>query len=277
MKIDAHQHFWQYREPEYPWIGPGMDILRRDYLPAEFERVMRSAGFGGSVAVQARQVPEETTWLLELADAHPFIKGVVGWVDLRSADLRRQLGQYSRYHAMRGVRHVVHDEPDDLFMLRKAFLTGISLLAEFGLVYDLLIFPRHLPASWQLVERFPSQRFVLDHIGKPPIREGSLEPWSTGIRRLAAFPNVFCKISGLVTEADWKAWKVEDLTPYLDLVFEVFGTRRLMIGSDWPVCTLSAPYNRVMTAATDYLGRFSPEEQKLVLEENARRIYRLRQ
>jgi L-fuconolactonase len=277
MKIDAHQHFWHYREHEYPWIGPGMDSLRRDCLPPEFEPLMRAAGFGGSVAVQARQVPEETTWLLELADAYPFIKGVIGWVDLLNTDLlHRQLEQYSCHHALCGVRHVVHDEPDDMFMLREDFLTGIDLLAGFGLVYDLLVFPRHLPVAWQLVERFPGQRFVLDHIGKPPIREGLLEPWATGIRKLAEFCNVFCKISGMVTEADWASWKATDLTPYLDVVFDAFGTRRLMIGSDWPVCTLSASYDLVMTATTDYLGRFPPEEQEMVLEGNARRIYGLR-
>ncbi len=277
MKIDAHQHFWYYDEHEYPWIGIGMGALRRDYLPAELELLMQSAGCGGSIAVQARQVPKETAWLLELADAHASIKGVVGWVDLCSADLRSQLKQYSRHQALRGVRHVIHDEPDDLFMLRKDFLTGICLLAEFGLVYDLLLFPRHLSVARQLVERFPNQPFVLNHIGKPPIREGLLEPWSTGIRRLAAFPNVFCKISGMVTEADWRAWKATDFTPYLDVVCEAFGMRRLMIGSDWPVCTLAAPYGRVMMAATDYLGRFTAEEQQMVLGGNAQRIYGLRQ
>jgi L-fuconolactonase len=277
MKIDAHQHFWHYREPEYPWIGPGMDALRRDHLPAEFERLMQSAGLGGSIAVQARQVPEETAWLLDLAGAYPFIKGVVGWIDLCSPDrLHRQLELYSRHDALCGVRHVVHDEPDDMFMLREDFLTGISMLAGFGLVYELLLFPRHMPVALQLVERFPGQPFVLDHIGKPPIRQGSLEPWSTGIRRLAAFPHVFCKISGMVTEADWRTWKASDLMPYLDVVFEAFGTRRLMIGSDWPVCTVAAPYDRVITVVTDYLRRFSQEDQEMVLERNARRIYGLR-
>ncbi len=277
MKIDAHQHFWRYQEQGYPWIGPGMGALRRDCLPGEFGRLMQSAGFGGSIAVQARQVSEETDWLLELADAHPFIKGVVGWVDLRSADLRSQLEHYTSHGALCGVRHVVQDEPDELFMLREDFLTGISQLAGFDLVYELLLFPRHLTVSRQLVERFPAQRFVLDHIGKPPIRKGLLEPWATDIRKLAAFPNVFCKVSGMVTEADWRAWKVEDLAPYLDVVFEAFGVRRLMVGSDWPVCTVAAPYDRVMTIMTDYLGRFHKEEQEMVLEENARRIYGLRQ
>jgi L-fuconolactonase len=276
MKIDVHQHFWRYRDREYPWMGAGMDVLRRDYLPAEFRRLMQSAGFEGSVAVQARQVPEETAWLLELADAHSFIKGVVGWVDLCSADLRSQLERYASHRALRGVRHVVHDEPDDLFMLREDFMAGIGQLAGFDLVYELLLFPRHLPTARRLVECFPDQRFVLDHIGKPPIRKKLPEPWATDIRTLAGLPNVFCKVSGMVTEADWEAWKVEGLTPYLDVVFEAFGTPRLMVGSDWPVCTVAAPYSRVMAVVTDYLGRFSQAEQEMVLEGNARRIYGLR-
>ncbi len=275
MRIDAHQHFWRYCEQEYPWIGPGMDLLRRDYLPAEFERVMQTCGFGGSIAVQARQIPEETAWLLALADTHPFIKGVVGWVDLRGADLGRQLERYAPDRALRGVRHVVHDEPDDRFMLGEDFLTGISRLADFGLVYELLLFPRHLPIACRLVERFPGQRFVLDHAGKPQVRDGLLEPWASGVRRLAASPNVFCKVSGMLTEADWKGWRAADLEPYLDVVFEAFGTGRLMIGSDWPVCTVAAPYDRVMTVVTDYLVRFPQEEQEMVLGGNARWIYGL--
>lgn len=277
MKIDAHQHFWRYHEQEYPWIGPGMDALRKDYLPAQFERLMRSAGFEGSIAVQARQVPEETTWLLELADTHPFIKGVVGWVDLRCADLELQLERYARNRALRGVRHVIHDEPDDRFMLREDFLNGISQLAAFGLVYELLLFARHLPVACRLVERFPGQPFVLDHIGKPPVKKGLLEPWATDIRKLAALPNVSCKISGMVTEADWSAWRETDLTPYLDVVFEAFGVRRLMVGSDWPVCAVAAPYDRVMKVVTDYLGRFSQEDREMILGGNAHRIYGLRQ
>ena len=277
MRIDAHQHFWHYREREFPWIGPGMDALRKDYLPAQLERLMRSAGFEGSIAVQARQMPEETTWLLELADTHPFIKGVVGWVDLRCADLQRQLERYAGKRALRGVRHVIHDEPDDCFMLREDFLNGISQLAAFGLLYELLLFARHLPVACRLVERFPGQQFVLDHIGKPPIKKGLLEPWATDIRKLAALPNVSCKISGMVTEADWSAWRQTDLTPYLDVVFEAFGVRRLMVGSDWPVCTVAAPYDRVMKVVTDFPGRFSQEDREMILGGNAHRIYGLRQ
>jgi L-fuconolactonase len=277
MNIDTHQHFWLYRRDEYTWIGQGMDALRRDYLPDEFERLMRAAGFEGSLAVQARQVPEETRWLLELADAHPFIKGVVGWIDLCSAHVARQLERYARHPVLRGIRHVLHDEANDFFMLRKDFLSGISVLSDFGLVYELLVFPRHLSVASQLVEMFPGQVFVLDHIGKPPIREGLLEPWATGIRKLASFPNVFCKVSGMVTEADWKSWKQEDLAPYLDAIFDAFGTHRLMVGSDWPVCTLAAPFDLVMRIVKDYMRGYRKEEREMVLGGNACRVYKLRE
>jgi L-fuconolactonase len=277
MNIDTHQHFWRYRRDEYPWIGQGMDALRRDYLPDEFERLMRPAGFEGSLAVQARQVPEETDWLLELANAHPFIKGVVGWVDLCSAHVAQQLERYARHPVLRGVRHVLHDETDDFFMMRKDFLTGISMLSGFGLVYELLVFPRHLSVASQLVGMFPGQVFVLDHIGKPPIREACLEPWATGIRMLASCPNVFCKVSGMVTEADWKSWKQEELAPYLDVIFDAFGTYRLMAGSDWPVCTLAAPYDRVMRLVKDYMQGYREEEREMVLGGNACRVYRLQE
>lgn len=277
MNIDTHQHFWRYRRDEYPWIGQGMDALRRDYLPDEFERLMRPAGFEGSLAVQARQVPEETDWLLELANAHPFIKGVVGWVDLCSAHVAQQLERYARHPVLRGVRHVLHDETDDFFMMRKDFLTGISVLSGFGLVYELLVFPRHLSVASRLVGMLPGQVFVLDHIGKPPIREACLEPWATGIRKLASCPNVFCKVSGMVTEADWKSWKQEELAPYLDVIFDAFGTYRLMAGSDWPVCTLAAPYDRVMRLVKDYMQGYREEEREMVLGGNACRVYRLQE
>ena len=277
MNIDTHQHFWRYRRDEYPWIGQGMDALRRDYLPDEFERLMRPAGFEGSLAVQARQVPEETDWLLELANAHPFIKGVVGWVDLCSAHVAQQLERYARHPVLRGVRHVLHDETDDFFMMRKDFLTGISVLSGFGLVYELLVFPRHLSVASRLVGMLPGQVFVLDHIGKPPIREACLEPWATGIRKLASCPNVFCKVSGMVTEADWKSWKQEELAPYLDVIFDAFGTYRLMAGSDWPVCTLAAPYDRVMRLVKEYMQGYREEEREMVLGGNACQVYRLQE
>ncbi len=275
MRIDAHQHFWRYNDSEHSWMGPEMDTLKRDFLPRELEVLLRSAGFDGSIAVQARQVPEETRWLLELADQYPFIKGVVGWVDLRSPGLRDQLENFAAHPRLCGVRHVVHDEPEDLFMLRKDFRNGIASLAEFDLAYDLLLYPRHLPVACELVGMFPDQRFVLDHIAKPHIRAGLIEPWASDIRRLAAFPNVFCKLSGMVTEANWKAWRPAQLEPYLDVVFESFGAGRLMIGSDWPVCTVAGPYEHVMAVVVDYIRRYTLRDQEMILSETAVRAYGL--
>jgi L-fuconolactonase len=273
MNIDAHQHFWRYNESEYGWMGPGMETLKRDHLPPDLLPLLQSAGFDGTIAVQARQVLEETRWLLELADQYSFIKGVVGWVDLRSPQLHHQLEPFAAHPKLRGVRHVVHDEPDDQFMLREDFVRGISMLSEFHLTYDLLLFPKHLPAACELVKRFPQQRFVLDHIAKPLIKGGILEPWATDLRKLAAFPNVFAKVSGMVTEANWQAWKPADFTPYLDAVLDVFGVERVMLGSDWPVCTVAATYGQVISIVAEYIRRFSPDEQKQILGGNARRFY----
>ncbi len=277
MRLDAHQHFWRYSPREYPWIGRGMELLRSDFLPADLLPPLQSIGFDGSIAVQARQSIEETIWLLALADQHAFIRGVVGWVDLCDPQLKQQLERFAVHDKFCGVRHVLHDEPDDRFMLREDFRGGIGFLAEFNLAYDLLLFPRHLRPAADLVARFPRQRFVLDHIAKPPIKDGVMEPWGRDIRQLAGFPNVSCKISGMVTEADWHGWKAGDFTPYLDVVFEAFGANRVMIGSDWPVCTVSAPYDRVMSITMDYTGQLSDHEQKMVLGQNASAFYGIRQ
>jgi L-fuconolactonase len=276
MKIDAHQHFWKYNDHDYQWITAGMDKLRHDHMPADLSPFMEAAGVGATVAVQARQSIEESLWLLELADQHSFIRAVVGWVDLCSADLNQQLEMLAQRPKFRGVRHVVQDEPDDNFMLRESFLAGLSQLRRFGLTYDLLLFPRHLPVARQVVKRFPDQRFVLDHIAKPPVRSGEMEPWARDLKRLAEFPNVYCKISGLVTEAKWDAWRPQDFEPYLDVVLNAFGSRRLMIGSDWPVCTLAADYAYVIRLGTGYLARLSSDEQKAILETNPAEFYSIR-
>jgi len=245
VKIDAHQHFWKYSVADYGWINDAMAVLKRDFLPEDLRPLLQSNGFDGSIAVQARQTLDETRWLLELADRNEFILGVVGWVDLCSSHVGDQLREFAGNRKLVGVRHVVQDEPDDRFMLRPEFRRGIAQLAEFGLVYDLLLYPRHLPAAIQLVREFPDQSFVLDHIAKPPIAEGArseIELWTHNIEELATSPNVACKLSGMVTEANWRLWKIEDFQPYLDAVLRAFGPSRLMIGSDWPVCTLAANY-----------------------------------
>jgi L-fuconolactonase len=276
MYIDAHQHFWRYDQREYGWIDDSMAALRRDFLPTDLKPELERNGFQGCVAVQARQTLEETRWLLELAERAPFILGVVGWVDLRSPRWRFELQPLAGKSKLVGVRHIVQSEPDERFLLQPDFLRGIAMLEESDLAYDILIYPQHLPVAAEFVRRFPRQRFVLDHLAKPPIKSGAVDVWARGILELAAFPNVYCKVSGLVTEADWRAWKPEDMWPYLDVTFECFGPRRLMIGSDWPVCTVAAPYARVMNAVKDYLGKYSAEDREAVLGGNAATFWRLK-
>jgi L-fuconolactonase len=252
-----------------------MEILRQDRLPENLAPLLDSAGIDGTVTVQARQTVEETRWLLELADRHPFIKGVVGWVDLCDPELHQQLERISTHPKFCGVRHVVQDEPDDQFMLREGFLQGLAALQAYGLTYDILIFPRHLPVACHVVAQFPDQPFVLDHIAKPLIKEQVMDPWAEGIQRLAAFPNVYCKASGLVSEADWQRWQPADLRPYLDIVFEAFGPERIMFGSDWPVCTLAGTYAEVADALYDYVKILSEHEQAAVWGETAWKFYGL--
>ncbi|MFM9025544.1 MAG: amidohydrolase family protein [Planctomycetaceae bacterium] len=273
MRIDAHQHFWRYNPAHQVWMTDAMAMLRRDHLPEELQPLLRAAGFDGCIAVQARQMIEETEWLLQLADAHPFIKGVVGWVDLRSHALPAQLERFAPHPALVGVRHVVHDEPDDTFMLLPEFRRGISQLRAFDLAYDLLLHPRHLPVAVRLVREFPDQRFVLDHIAKPAMREGLVSPWREDLERLAECPNVTCKLSGLVTEAHWGRWRPEEFHRYLDIVVAVFGPERLMIGSDWPVCTLSGDYVGTMSVVVDYLRRFPAHVREAVLGGTCARVY----
>ncbi len=273
MRIDSHQHFWRYQAPSYSWITERMRILQRDYLPAELEPLLRAGGFDGCIAVQACQSVEDTAFLLELARRHAFIKGVVGWVDLCSDRLDEELARFAADPGLVGVRHIVHDEPDDDFMLRADFRRGISRLRTFDLTYDLLLFPRHIPRAVRLAEEFPEQPFVLDHIAKPVIRDGQFSPWREDLRTLAAFPNVTCKLSGLVTEARWDSWRPEDIHPYLDIVVEAFGPSRLMIGSDWPVCLLAGDYRRVMDVVVGYVERLSKDERRGILGENAARVY----
>jgi L-fuconolactonase len=275
MRIDTHQHFWRYNPEEFGWIDDSMATLRRDFLPHNLEPELAAAGFDGSIAVQARQTLDETRWLLELAASSPLILGVVGWVDLRSPDVRAQLDEFAGNPKLLGIRHIVQSEPDDRFLLQPEFLRGISGLEEFDLTYDILIYAKHLPVAAEFVQRFPRQRFLLDHLAKPPIKSGELHPWDSGIRELAKSPNVFCKLSGLVTEADWKNWKPEHIVPFLDVAFDSFGPVRLMIGSDWPVCAVAASYSRVMNVIREYLSKYPSDVQNAVLGENAHRFWKL--
>lgn len=272
--IDAHQHFWTYNQRDFGWIDESMASIRRDFLPAELKLQLENNGFHGSVLVQVRQTLEETRWMLELAEKNPFILGVIGWVNLRSPGLRAELESFAAYPKLVGIRHIVQSESDD-FLLQPDFLRGISMLEEFDLSYDILIYAQHLPIAADFVERFPRQRFVLDHLAKPPIKSRAVDLWARGLRKLAAFPNVCAKLSGLVTEAEWPTWKPEDIRPYLDVAFECFGPGRLMIGSDWPVCTVAASYTQVVNLVKDYLVRYAVEERDAVLGGNAANLWRL--
>ena len=274
MKLDAHQHFWSYDAAQYPWIPAG-SALHRDWLPGDLAPLLASAGLDGCIAVQARQTVEESRWLLALADRAAIVRGVVGWVDLRSEQVGAQLAELARHAKFRGVRHVVQEEPDVNFMLGADFQRGIGALHQFGLTYDILIFPKQLPSAIELVRRFPDQQFVLNHIAKPPIKAGTLSPWREQIRELAKAPNVFCKVSGMVTEADHAHWQATDFTPYLDVVFAAFGEERVMFGSDWPVCLLAGEYARVFALANDFAAQFTAAAREKLFGGNAARFYRI--
>lgn len=253
-----------------------MTVLKRDYLPDDLEPELFKAGLSGSVVVQARQTVEETRWLLRLAEEHDFIKGVVGWVDLCSeSELRKQLDEFCKYKKFTGVRHVVHDEPEDNFMLRDDFLKGISILKAYNLTYDLLLFPKHLPVAQLVVSMFPEQKFVVDHIAKPQIKDQITDPWKEDIIMLAGHRNVWCKLSGMVTEADWDKHKSEDFQPYLDIVFSAFGTDRIMMGSDWPVCLVAAKYNDVATIIETCISGMPAEIQQKIMGFNCIEFYGL--
>jgi L-fuconolactonase len=272
MRLDAHQHFWSYDAAQYPWIPAGSP-LHRSWLPDDLAALQKPLGFEGSIAVQARQVVGESDWLLGLADKHANVKGVVGWVDLRSDRVEADLARLAAHPKFVGVRHVVQEEPDDDFMLGKDFQRGIAKLHAHGLTYDILIYPRQLEAAIRLAENFPQQPFVLDHIAKPRIKDGAIEPWKSQLRRLAKSPNVRCKVSGMLTEADHKSWQAEQFRPYLDTVFEAFGPSRLMYGSDWPVCLFAGSYEQAFRLVDDYARGLSESEKAGLFGGNCARFY----
>ena len=275
QRMDAHHHLWRYSAEEYGWIDGSMAQLQRDFLPEDLIALLRSAGIDGTIAVQARQTLEETQWLLDLADRHQEICGVVGWAPITDPELPSYLEGLLGRPKLKGLRHIVQAEPDENFILGEDFNRGIRALHGTGLVYDVLIYERHLPQTIAFVDRHPDQAFVLDHIAKPKICKGELEPWAERIRELAKRENVSCKISGMVTEADWKRWTVEGLRPYLDTVVEAFGPRRLMVGSDWPVCLVACGYAQWFRVLEQYFAGFSIEERDAVFGDNTRRVYRI--
>jgi len=275
MTIDAHQHFWRYDPARDAWITDAMSLLKRDFLPEQLEPELAANGMDATVVVQVDQSEEETLFLLDLAERSERIAGVVGWVDLRAPGIEERLRFYSQYKKLRGFRHIAQSEPDG-YLVGPDFTRGISLLREFGFVYDILIYPRQLPAAIDLVARFPDQRFVVDHLAKPLIKDGIREPWESYIRTIAQNANVFCKVSGLVTEADWQRWTPEDIRPYLDVAFEALGPERLMFGSDWPVCLLAANYRRVKEVLESYVDQHAAQRKENIFGGNAIRFYGLK-
>jgi len=276
MRVDAHQHFWRYSEKEYGWINDAMAVIRQDFLPADLLPLLREAGIATTVAVQARQSIEETEWLLKLAREHDWIAGVVGWVPLVDPKVDEILERLSSDSKLKGMRHVLQGEADQ-YMQRDDFHAGIAWLERYSLTYDVLILERQLAAAIQLVDLHPTQLFVLDHLAKPLIAGHELEPWRTHIRELARRPHVVCKLSGMVTEADFDTWTPEDLRPYMETVLDAFGPERLLFGSDWPVCTVASSYMRWVSVVRDFVEQLTVDEQAAIFGRNATKIYRLQE
>lgn len=275
MNIDSHQHFWRYDLRRDTWITDEMAVLKRDFLPEDLLPELTSNGMDASVAVQAGQSEQETLFLLDCAAQHPQIAGVVGWVDLCASNVRERLAYFSQFKKLRGFRHIVQAEADDNFLLREDFCRGAGFLREFGFTYDILIYPKQLPAAGKFVAKCPDQAFVIDHLAKPLIRSRQMEPWREQIRAIATQPNVFCKVSGIITEADWAHWSADDCRPYLDVIFEAFSVDRLMFGSDWPVCLLGGTYGRVKDLVDVYMRGLPAADCQKIFGLNAARFYGL--
>lgn len=273
--IDTHQHFWHYDPVRDAWITDEMHTIRRDFLPAHLAPILQNNGVEGCIAVQAEQSESETHFLLGLAEENSFIKGVVGWVDLQAPDIEERLDYFSRFQKLKGFRHILQGEKKRDLMLEPSFQHGIGLLQKYKYTYDILIYPDQLPFIATLVSAFPGQKFVIDHLAKPAIKKGEIKDWKKELAAVAKHQNVFCKVSGLVTEGDWMSWKKEDFYPYLDVVAALFDTNRLLFGSDWPVCLVAAEYNDVFSLAENYFSSFSEEDRKMVFAENADRFYNL--
>ncbi len=275
MIIDTHHHFWNYNPIEFDWIDDNMANIRKNFLPTDLKKTISDANVDGVISVQARQITEETEWLLQLASENEFIKGVIGWVPLASNNIQEVLEKYASSKWLKGVRHVVQGEPDPEFILGKDFNAGVKLLKAFNLIYEILIFEHQLPNTIRFVDQHPNQKFVLDHIAKPAIRNNKITDWAKNIRELARRENVSCKISGMVTEANFKEWTVKQLQPYFDVVLESFGTERLMFGSDWPVCLAAVQYKNWVEIVKNQISEFFQMEQDQILYKNAVKIYQL--
>lgn len=273
MTIDSHQHFWTFDPIRDSWITDDMSVIQRNFYPEDLQPTLQQNGINACVAVQADQSLAETRFLLDLATKNDFVKAVVGWIDLQADNIDEQLSEWKSEKKLAGFRHVLQAEPDLEYMLRPHFLRGISKLKKHGFTYDILIFPKHLATAQKFVAQFPDQPFVLDHIAKPYIKAGLIDDWERDIRDLSKFKNLQCKVSGIITEADWKTWTYEQIKPYLDVVFDAFGTDRIMFGSDWPVCLVAGEYSEAKGIIETYTQGFSASEKAKVFGENAARFY----
>ncbi|MGN6162997.1 MAG: amidohydrolase family protein [Flavisolibacter sp.] len=275
MRIDAHQHFWKYDPVKDAWITDDMQIIRKDFLPKDIQPLLAQNNFGGCMAVQADQSETETDFLIELAHENDFIKGIVGWVDLRAADVKERLEHYSQFKIVKGFRHILQAEAQRDLMLQSNFKNGMATLQSFSFTFDLLIFPDQLPFAKKLAALFPEQKFVLDHLAKPYIKLKKIDEWKNDMQAIAPHENVYCKLSGMTTEADWQHWEKDDLKPYIDVVVKALGMDRILFGSDWPVCLLAASYNETVDIVKDYFSSFSIDEQNKIFGQNAIKFYNL--
>jgi len=275
MVIDSHQHFWKYEPVKHSWIDDDMSVIRRDFLPSDLAKVYQENSIDGCVAVQADQTQEETDFLIDLASINNFIKGIVGWVDLRAENIENVLEKYSTDKIVKGFRHVVQGEADHNFLLRPNFSRGISLLEKHNFTYDILVFPHQLGSVLEFVKKFPHQKFVIDHIAKPYIKDGYFEGWATMVTAIGKHENVSCKMSGMVTEADFNTWTPEQIHPYMDTALEAFGSKRILFGSDWPVCLVAGNYSKIKKLTTDFISQLSQIEQNSIMGNNAIEFYNL--
>ena len=275
MIIDSHQHFWIYEAEKHAWIDDDMKVIRKDFMPEDLKLVYQNNGIDGCVAVEADQTLAQTDFLLDLAEKNNFIKGVVGWADLRASNINDVLKQYSQFPKLKGFRHVVQAEADHNFMLRPDFLNGIAALEKYNYTYDILIFPHQLGAALELVRRFPNQKFIIDHIAKPYIKDGFYDGWATLMKAIGEHKNVYCKLSGMTTEADYNNWTPEQIEPYMQLVLNSFGANRILFGSDWPVCLVVGNYTKTKELVTNFIAKLSSEEQAAIMGGNAIKFYNL--
>ncbi len=275
LTIDAHQHFWKYHPDRHAWIDDAMKVIRQNFMPEELQPILQENNIDGCVSVQADQTEAETDFLTALAKDNTFIKGIVGWVDLKAANIVDRLAHYNQFSIIKGFRHIMQGQAEG-FMLQHDFLNGIRALKEFGYTYDILIYADQLQEAIELVKKNPDQLFVIDHLAKPTIKAGLIDNWRRDMQTIAKYENVYCKLSGMVTEADYENWKPDELTPYLEVVTNAFGTNKIMFGSDWPVCLVAASYKRTIDVVKDYFKTFSKEEQEKIFGQNAIRFYQLK-